>query len=79
MLGHFGRRQPGKERFRGPGRFVGPQAQDHRKQDDRQGDQGELTAERQGQLVVVHRAGLLGDLGLSREEALREAAKPFWR
>jgi len=22
---------------------------------------------------------LLGDLGLSREEALREAAKPFWR
>jgi uncharacterized protein YjiS (DUF1127 family) len=22
---------------------------------------------------------LLGDLGLTREEALREAAKPFWR
>ena len=22
---------------------------------------------------------LLGDLGLSRQEALREAAKPFWR
>lgn len=42
--------------------------------------EGELTAERQGQLVVVHRAGLLGEVlppGLSREaqRAAREAMR----
>jgi uncharacterized protein YjiS (DUF1127 family) len=34
---------------------------------------------RQALQDLAERSYLLADIGLTREEALREAAKPFWR
>jgi uncharacterized protein YjiS (DUF1127 family) len=37
------------------------------------------SAERRGLRELAQEARLLSDIGLSREQVLREADKPFWR